>query len=229
MAQAQNQILRPDFVNDRGPIYAETLLDFDGIVEPLNALSNILFLVIIFYWVRRTKLRVSESPLIVLALPVLMIGFVGGTLYHATRSSNLWLFMDFIPILLLTFAAAVRLWKILWGNYWRSLLCCLLLLVLPRFFIFQLELPISLRIAMGYSLAVLLIIFPALIIARRMRWAGAGEILCALLFFTLAISFRSWDLELSRYFQHGSHFLWHIFGALAAQCLMLFLHRIRGL
>ena len=92
---------------DQGPIYLETIMGRFP-VEPWNTASNLLFLVIILYWAWRLKGEIRAHRFIAGAIPVLIIGWVGGTVYHATRSHNLWLFMDFVPIALL--AAAVSMY-----------------------------------------------------------------------------------------------------------------------
>ena len=90
----------PDF----GPIYAETdLTRFP--VEPWNVASNLIFLIIIFLFARRTRLNYRRYPLVVLALPILAVGFTGGTIFHATRSNRLWLMMDYLPIMILCLLA----------------------------------------------------------------------------------------------------------------------------
>jgi hypothetical protein len=92
---------------DQGPTYIETIMGRFP-VEPWNTASNLLFLVIILYWVWRLKGQIRAHRFIAGAMPVLTISWVGGTVYYATRSHNLRLFMDFVPIALL--AAAVSMY-----------------------------------------------------------------------------------------------------------------------
>jgi len=54
---------------DVGPIYAETdMAHFP--VEPLNTISNLIFLVLVIYWAYKTRMSVVRYPLIVIALPL---------------------------------------------------------------------------------------------------------------------------------------------------------------
>lgn len=94
------------FPNDTGPVYAETLAGRFP-VEPFNTLSNLVFLFILVYWGVRVYKQPGEHRFLAWCLPVLGIGWVGGTLFHATRSHEVWLLMDWVPILLLCFAAVV--------------------------------------------------------------------------------------------------------------------------
>jgi hemolysin III len=102
-------------VADFGPIYAETNLSrFPA--EPWNTCSNVAFLTLLIYWAWRTRLALRQYPLIVGSLPVLLVGFIGGSLYNATRASSLWLILDFVPIFILTLSAAIWFWYKLIGN-----------------------------------------------------------------------------------------------------------------
>ena len=96
--------------NDHGPIYLETLMGRFP-VEPWNTISNLLFLALIIYWFARVRGDVAVHRFIAYSLPVLLIGWAGGTVYHATRSHDVWLFLDFGPIALLVLAVAVFFWR----------------------------------------------------------------------------------------------------------------------
>jgi len=97
--------------HDRGPIYLETVMGRFP-VEPWNTVSNLLFLALIVNWVWRLQRDgIGPHRFIAGALPVLFIGWVGGTIYHATRSANIWLFLDIGPIALLVIATAVFFWR----------------------------------------------------------------------------------------------------------------------
>ena len=86
------------FPKDSGPVYRETI---EGRlpVEPFNTASNFLFLAIIIYFVWKIRRNHRQHLFLAFILPVLFIGFIGGTLYHATRSHEIWLLLDWVPIL----------------------------------------------------------------------------------------------------------------------------------
>ncbi|MCB0310381.1 MAG: hypothetical protein KDD42_04055 [Bdellovibrionales bacterium] len=212
-------------INDFGPIYTETVSGRFPI-EPFNTYSNVMFLIIICLYTWRTKLIFKESPLVVSALPILLIGFVGGTTFHATRSHSIWLLMDFIPIIILVIMAAVNLWQRVLENLWLSML-----LTVGPLFIFRVtaalfDLPIQFRISIGYTISAICVALPAFT-----YWYYCGKRnghLLGLTFFSfaLAITFRygdsSWGKSL---LPMGTHFLWHIFGALSAWGLIEFIYR----
>ena len=97
-------------IGDFGPTYFETNLDRFP-VEPFNTYSNLIFLFILLFFCWRTRGDFRSFPASVLALPILCVGFVGGTLFHATRSYPLWLYMDFVPIALLVVLASLYFWN----------------------------------------------------------------------------------------------------------------------
>ena len=98
-------------IQDFGPIYAETGKE-GFLIEPFNTASNLIFLFLIIYWFLQVKDKWKEHPLIIVSLPILTIGFLGGSIYHATRSHNIWLFLDFMPIMILCLLAMLRFWLI---------------------------------------------------------------------------------------------------------------------
>ena len=95
--------------NDTGPIYMETLMGRFP-VEPWNTYSNLLFLALIVFWFFRVRRNVRDHRFIAYSLPVFLLGWVGGTVYHATRSHEVWLFLDWAPIALLALAVAIFFW-----------------------------------------------------------------------------------------------------------------------
>ena len=118
-------ITTPDF----GPVYAETdLTRFP--VEPFNTFSNLIFLLIVIYFVKKIKGNYKKYPLITFSLPLIFTGFIGGTIYHATRSSPLWLRMDYIPIIITVSGATNYFWQkllnsILFGTVvWLLIVIC---------------------------------------------------------------------------------------------------------
>jgi Ceramidase len=213
------------FPHDFGPIYSET--DMSRLpVEPWNTFSNLIFLFIILNFAIRTGLDWQKHRFIVSCLPVLLIGFAGGTIYHGTRSHNIWLFLDFIPIMLLALSASIYFLTELTKKW---LLSCLLvagtftLMGLARR---SLELPRFLSIALGYGFLAGLIIIPMLIVAKRDKWRNVSLIISALLIFSLALYFRTIDSTIGKaILPMGTHFLWHLLGGTAVFLLFQFMYR----
>ena len=115
--------------NDSGPIYLETAMGRFP-VEPWNTYSNLLFLALIVFWFLRVRRNIRDHLFIAYCLPVFLLGWVGGTVYHATRSHEVWLFLDWAPIALLALAVAIFFWhrqgfngfsrRFSWSPPWRS-------------------------------------------------------------------------------------------------------------
>jgi len=209
--------------NDLGPIYAETKMGRFP-VEPWNTASNGVFLALLLVFGKRTKLDRRRYPFLVPGLFVLAVGFVGGTMYHATRSHNVWLFLDFLPILLLTGAASLYFWFAIISNRWVAVGLCLALLLSGRLLRVYLELPKNLGITLSYFGAAVAILLPAALHAF-----GAGKkhrryLLWAAGFFAVALLCRFLDNGpgLSP-LPMGTHFLWHIFGGLSVGALLYYI------
>ncbi len=209
---------------DNGPIYRETFAAIFP-VEPFNTYSNLIFLIVALYFAVRTRLDFRQYPLIVFSLPLLLVGFVGGSLYHATRADRLWLVMDFMPIIVLTLAAGYFFLRQFFGMLTAYafmlggfLLICRLYHFLPKsgaYFFF------------GYSLLAAQIFLPALIHAAKKGWANSASLFAALAAFAAAITFRQLDSALpADLFPMGTHFLWHILGGISVYSLMLHISKI---
>ncbi|EMR01263.1 hypothetical protein [Cesiribacter andamanensis] len=91
---------------DGGPVYAETDLS-RPLVEPWNAVSSLAILLPAVYWALRLRGQYRQHPFLALCLPLLFLGGLGSTLYHAFRSHRLWLMLDITPTALLTLLLAL--------------------------------------------------------------------------------------------------------------------------
>ncbi|TQD40540.1 ceramidase [Haloflavibacter putidus] len=213
-----------NFPHDSGPIYQETLAGRFP-VEPFNTFSNLLFLVVILYFGRKIYPNYRQHLFLAFCLPILTLGFVGGTIYHATRSAEIWLLLDWVPIVLLCFATAVYFCfslpiKILFK--WIFIVGLLLFQIIVRL----IELPKSLSISLGYIASAIAILLPLTLHIWYFKANYAYNILWAVLSFSAAIGFRILDKNL-HIFSMGTHWLWHLFGATAVFFLMnyIFLHK----
>lgn len=211
-------IMRP---HDFGPIYFET--DLTRLpVEPWNTASNLIFLAIgiyFFYKLRRSK---AQLEILKFALPVLLLGFVGGTVFHSTRSHSIWLVLDFVPIMILCLAASLHFLNLLLKNRLHAAISILLLFVGIRFVRGVLPLPLHLKIAAGYSMLAAVIVLPALIYCASCGWRRVGYLFGALLSFAIAIFFRSVDPQ--GLIPMGTHFLWHLFGGLSTFLMVNYIY-----
>lgn len=201
---------------DPGPIYFETNLSRFP-VEPWSTLSNLVFLFIIIYWVKRTRLNVQRYPLIIVTLPLLLVGFVGGSLYHAFRDNPLWLYMDFVPILILALLGSYFFWRRLFDKPHLAVLAMSLMLILSV--AVRRLVPPVVFIPVGYAMSALMLLFPAVLWCRRCHWERWRDLLAAASFFIVAVFFRQLDSS-ADFLPMGTHFLWHLCGGAAVFSLM---------
>jgi len=202
------------FSRDYGPIYRETKPGRFP-VEPWATASNLVFLLVALYWARRLRGRRRAHPLLCAALPILLVGWIGGTVYHATRSHPAWLLMDWTPIALLLQMTAFSLWRRLTGRTAAALALTLLPLFLSVAWM-RAAVPLRLRITVNYALMGAALALPAVLhCALRFR-RGWPWLAGAAAGFAAALAFRQWDLTSPAAFPMGTHFLWHLFGGAAA-------------
>lgn len=211
---------------DSGPIYAETLL-YDGhdfIVEPWNLLSNLFFICLALFWLRsRYQYQLPASFLY--CLIILAIGWVGGSLYHGFRNFELWYWMDFIPIYLLTFLASSWFWHQI--RHWTIGFILFLFFFTPSIWQLNHQFNSPLIINLSYLGLMISIVLPIVILAKSHAFQNFFWMAATLASFALALFFRKFDIEFSRWINHGTHFLWHTFGALSVHFLIIYVGILR--
>jgi hemolysin III len=215
---------------DFGPMYVETLPGGFP-VEPLNALSNIIFLVIAVYFIRKTKMDYRTFPFLTLAIPVLLVGFVGGTVFHATRSHWMWLVMDFLPIFVLGFAATYFFWKGVLNRPAYAGLAMVAGVVLTGVARKIFVVSKGLSIPLGYTLIAANILIPAALHSRKHLPKNGKLLLLAGLSFGVAVAFRQIDVVIlmsgaKASWPYGTHFLWHVFGGISTYFVMAYVYEM---
>ena len=211
--------------HDQGPVYLETVMGRFP-VEPWNTASNLMFLAIILYWVWRVKDSIRAHRFITGAMPLLIIGWVGGTVYHATRSHNVWLFMDFVPIALLVMAVSVFFWRRQGVRWWWVPLLVFGPFVVVMTGLSFLDLPNAMRPIAGYPVLAISILLPVVRYLMQRGWVDWQLVAGTLAAFIIAVLFRTIDgRALVETLPMGTHWLWHSFGAAAVQLLVLYIWR----
>jgi hypothetical protein len=178
--------------------------------EPLNAVTNLAFLVAAFLIVKRVRRERGTLPwdAAVLAGLTVLVG-VGSFLFHTFATVwGRWLDLGFIEVLIYVFLACflVRVAGLGWGGA---------LLGLILYFAFE----------RGWALAPVprggpwgsLLYFPPLVAlaglaayAWRRRDPAAGRLGAAAGSFLVAVAIRTADLPLCEHWPAGTHFLWHL-------------------
>jgi hypothetical protein len=240
-AQAAYSGAEPDFgmvangqLLDRGPRYTETPADpyapgAPSIAEPWNMVTASFFAIIAVAWLWRLRGRYLAFPFLLTCLPILLVGGVGGTLYHGLRTRQLYFFLDVIPIQVLALMGAVflavRLWR---GAGWLYLLGAIFLNLGVGALLFKLVAPQSRQLAvnLNYASIAVVVVLPMVFVLIRTKFRHVGLVAAALISFAIAWFFRLVDQYLGPYMAMGSHWLWHTFGAISVALLIEFFFRI---
>lgn len=208
--------------NDFGPIYTETDLSRFP-VEPWNTFSNLIFLIIVVIYLKKTAFSFTLHPMLVSSLPVLLLGWVGGTFYHATRSHNIWLLLDFVPIIIIALSGAIYLWRLFLPSWLLALAATLGPFLSFRLLKSYLPLTPGSGISIGYTVLAMTVIAPAIIQIRRTQGRHSQLVVAATMAFIFAVLCRTFDkLAL---LPMGTHFLWHIFGGVSSWLMLEFVYR----
>ncbi len=216
-------LIKPyDFLPDGGPIYTETDTTH-FIVEPFNTISALLFLLLAGYWYLRLRGQFGKYKFLTAATSMLTVGAVGGTLYHAFRTEAFFMYMDWVPILLLCWAAASYFVFRLSKSYWIAG-GIIFLSFGVQFLIFQIV-PPSISTNWSYAVMGLMVVIPVALNLIKTRFFQWWWVVYALGAFTLALTFRILD-PLSP-FEIGTHFLWHVFGCLAGHFMFKYVFEVQ--
>ena len=211
---------------DGGMPYAETNLNH-LFPEPLNTLTSVLFLLLAIWWSFRIRKEFREHGFLTYALFLLYIGGIGGTIYHGLRQWRFFIMMDWLPIMLLCLSAGI--WFIAKLTRWYYAALLVWLYIGFQFFARQKLIQsgeIQLFININYAVLASFVLFPVLGFLIRTKFANGKFVGFALLAFSAALFFRvadRWEI-----LSFGTHFLWHIFGAVAAFCMLQFVYLTAG-
>lgn len=210
---------------DGGPVYHETDLE-RFVVEPWNAYSSLSFLVpaIIFLVILRGKYS-EHKFLVFLAIPLLILGGSGSTLYHAFRASRLMLALDVLPIILLTLSVSIYfLYEVI--KNWLVVAAIILGSFGLRFLLWG-EFQGQTAINIGYAITGVMIFVPALLYVIRSGYIHFRHLAFSIIAFILALFFRYMDDLREPLLWMGTHWLWHIACAVGAFFLGMYLFRTR--
>ncbi len=210
------------FPNDTGPIYQETLGGRFP-VEPYNTFSNILFLAIVVYFSLKVYKDYRNHWFLAFCLPVLFIGFIGGTVYHATRSHDFWMYLDWLPIILLCLAVSIYyITKI--HLTWKGRLLLVLVVFVLVFGTRMIPWERSIKTSAGYIGTALGLLLPIITYFYTTRLRNWDLIVMAFICFGFAIGFRVMDRFLY-VLPMGTHWLWHVFGAFSVFFLVSYIYK----
>jgi hypothetical protein len=215
---------------DGGPSYVETPPDlerFSGVVaEPWNTGSATLFVLIALAWVAALRGRYREHPFLTMCLPLLATGGIGGVLFHGLRRFHAFFLMDVIPIYVLGLMVTVWLWVRL-GPKLRHLVGVIGFLALMQL-LAHFNLPTHWAINFSYASLAFMVFLPLALSLLRTRSLRGGWVYTALACFAIAWTCRIADIARPPYLPMGTHWLWHVFGALTTASLSVYIFLIES-
>lgn len=225
--QVKKQVekMRYQYLPDGGPVYAETDLS-SFIVEPWNAVSSLAIVLPAVYWAFKLNFKYKRFPFIFYAIPLLILGGVGSTLYHAFRNSIWLLVMDVAPTALLTFSIGVYFWIRVLPKWWHALL-----LILPatalRIGVFEV-LSGELAVNISYLITGILIFLPVILNLIKQNFRYFTSIFISVMMLSASLVFRETDMRSKDLLPMGTHFLWHLLSGIGAFYLGKYLYQIRN-
>jgi hemolysin III len=208
---------------DGGPVYHETQLG-QWLVEPWNAFSSLLFLIPVIYFFFKLKGHYKQYGFLIFwCSPLLILGGLGSTIFHAFRSHRFFLYLDFVPIAFLTLSISIYFFLKLTKWWWIVLI--IILSFLTRFSLFTFYHGHG-AINASYFMTGILIFLPALLFLVKTRFFMVSRMIWALLCFGVALLFRFMDDWNNLPLPIGTHWLWHVFCAAGAWFLGSYLIKI---
>ena len=201
-------------ITDGGPWYAETHITDDLIVEPWNAVSSLAIAVPAIYFFWRIRKNLKQYAFLLAAILLLLLNGLGSTLFHGLRASPIFLFMDFMPALILTLMVSVYFWGKVLPKWWMGFVVIAPVFLL-RFGVIGF-IPGQGGINTSYIISGIAFLLPVFLILKKYHFKKSISIIVGTLCFILAIYFRQVDKEFTHIIPAGTHFLWHIFSGIGA-------------
>lgn len=209
---------------DGGPVYTETDMN-RFIVEPWNAISSLCIVIPAIIWLVYIRKNPADHKFMLFCIPLMIIGGLGSTFFHAFRSSGFFLVMDVLPSAILSLAISIFFWfKVL--KKWWYVIGIVILFLLPRWILWG-RLPVTTAINVSYAITGVVAALPMVIILFRTSFYHWIYVALTIAFFILALIFREQDPYPNTFLPQGTHFLWHIFTGFGAFTVLAYLYGFR--
>ena len=199
---------------DKCAVYAETNLQ-NFPVEPISALSNILFLFILIYWTWKTKCKIKLYPLIVISIPLMLLSSIFDTMFHLVRNDVIWHQLNLLCCVYAVMTASVYLWRRVTGKWLYTFFLSLGIPILFQIFIAYTRPIDKLSLNVVFVVMALCIFIPAMIYCIRNKTQFIFSLIISSSCFLLGIYCRILDEKFIGKSSTGTLFLWHIFCALS--------------
>lgn len=198
-------------LHDPIDIYCERT-DASWLSEPVNALTNLAFLVAAYFLLRHYRRLGQRDALIIPLMIIIALVGLGSMAFHFLATSGT-LLLDVIPI-------AMFILYFLWLCFYRLFACSAIrsawlalgFLGAQMFFTMLVGEETANR-SMGY-VPCLLALFAIAWALRRKNASASKHLFQSGLVFSASLFFRTVDMQLCDAFPLGTHFLWHILNGL---------------
>ena len=230
MVDSLEIIKRRALIHDNGPVYNEFVHDH-LIREPWNAYSSLFFFIPVFFWLWFLRGKYREHAFIVALLPLLFLNGLGSTLFHAFRSSNFFLVLDWLPAAIMSFSLSVFFWTRIVRKVYLAVAIVL------GFYAFGIGAVMLLKEivhisspSVGYFFSGAAFLIPVIIDLVRHRGRFAGWYFASLGFLLASLAFRILDYPTPNPFPwlpQGTHFLWHVFSSFAVFTLGMYIYKTK--
>ncbi len=210
---------------DEVAINAET--DYGSFpVEPLNAVSNLCFLIVIYYWIKKTRCNFGRYPLIVISMPIIFVGIVAGIIHHLFRVYKVWNTITMLSVFYLVIMLCVYLWYRIAGRWFHAFIFTMIIPV--SFWITTLSAGVvnKLTVPIVFAAFSVALIIPAMVLCIKNKLKHLELIGGASFLFFVGMLFRIVDMQSISVISRGTHFLWHILGAATLFVVIKFIYLI---
>ena len=186
--------------------------------EPVNAISNIFFIIVSLSLIKILRRNKSEKIYFVQPILIFFIG-VGSFLFHLTPNL-ITLYSDIIPIFLFSLSFIFLFNRdVISINYINNTLLFLLFFILLLFITPKLNYEILNGSEFYFANYFFLTMYTIWLYLKKSDFFQL--LLLGFIFFNLSILLRSLDNHICEYFSIGTHFLWHFLNAYLLKILTL--------
>lgn len=207
---------------DGGPVYTETDLSHI-IAEPWNAVSSLALILPGVYWLLVLRGRYKSHLFLICCSLLLALGGLGSTIFHAFRRSPLFLYLDFMPIVILIYCISIYFQLKVLTKWWYVLIIITIDFAL-RYLLFTSKLPMHYTINLSYFISGVMIFTPLMFFLVKTHFANAKYVLYSVFLLSTALFFRAIDSMNPPLLPMGTHWMWHLFCSAGALYLGKFLY-----
>lgn len=195
-------------------------------VEPLNAVSNLVFLIIIYYWIKKVRFDFARYPLIVPIIPVIFVGCIAGIIHHLFRTDKIWNTVTMLAILYSVMMLCIYLWYRITGKWMYAAAFTMITPVLLWITTLSADVLNKLTVSVIFAAFSIAVVVPAMILCIKMRLKYLNLIALSSFLFFIGILCRIGDMRWSEIIPRGTHFLWHLLGSLSVFIILRFVYLV---